>query len=238
MILLEAPVLSAALRLPLAAGLLLSVSVNLRSTLVGIVIAIVVDITLIALSGGSMGFPPSRGGLVGALVPMFLITWWIERRAVVRKHPELSLRRSAGAVLAANILSYAALFGAIRYVEFFKVYDKMGYPAHVYRAHDAAQPWQSEVESFWKTHKRFPERAGDLRQDGLQKRQGVRTVALEPGGRVVLVLDFPHYADLDGKRLIYEPRVVGDALLWRCRTPDLNNRYTPYGCREDSGAKK
>ena len=230
--------LAAILRLPFTSGLKLSAAVNVRSTLFGIVIAIVLDIGLIALGGGSMGPPPSRAGLLVSLVPMFFITWWIERRAVVRKYPQLPPARSVNAVLAANVLSYAALTAAIIYLPFFKFYDQMGYRDHVYGASYAANRWKEGVEAYWKKHNRFPERAGDLGLARLEGRRGVRTITLEPAGRVVLELSFPDEPELDRKLLIYEPRVAGDALQWKCRAPDLPQRYAPYGCRDKDNEGK
>ena len=211
---------------------------NVRSTLFGIVIAVVVDIGLIALGGGSMGPAPSRAGLLGSLVPMFFITWWIERRAVVRKYPELPAARSVNAVLAANVLSYAALVAAIIYVPFFKFYDQLGYRDEIYGAVYAAGRWKEGVETYWQKHKRFPERADDLGLGRLEEGRRVRSVKLEPGGRIVLELRFPNEPELDRKRLIYEPRVVGDFVQWKCRTPDLPQRYAPYGCRDKDNEGK
>lgn len=59
----------------------------------------------------------------------------------------------------------------------------------------------------------------------------MRSVSPESGGRVVVELSFPNEPELDRKRLIYEPRVVDDVVQWKCRTPDLPQRYAPYGCR-------
>ena len=66
----------------------------------------------------------------------------------------------------------------------------------------------------------------------------MRTITLEPAGRVVLELSFPQEPELDRKLLIYEPRVAGDALQWKCRAPDLPQRYAPYGCRDKDSEGK
>ncbi|MBI2748507.1 MAG: pilin [Burkholderiales bacterium] len=231
-IFLEAPVLAGILRLPLTSGLKLSAAVNVRSTLWGIVIAIVVDIGLIALGGGSMGPAPSRAALMGSLLPMFFITWWIERRAVVRKYPQLPPARSVNAVLAANALSYAALSALIILSPIFKFYDQMGYRDDISVANMTAYSWEEGIQAYWQKHKRFPERADDLGPGRPKPVRHVRTVTLESGGRMVVELSFPDEPELDRKHLIYEPRVVGDLLQWKCRTPDLPQRYAPYGCRD------
>jgi len=228
----EAPVLAAFLRLPLSSGLKLSAAVNVRSTLIGVLIAIVADIALMFLAGGSSGLPPSRVSLLVALVPMFFITLWIEDRAVARKYPQQPRIRVSLATLAANVLSYAALVAFITLTPFFKVYDQMGYREHVYFASNAANRWKEGVDKYWQNHKRFPERAGELGLARGEERRGVGSVTMQPAGRIVLELRFPADPELDGKRLIYEPRVVDDALQWKCRTPDLAPRYAPYGCRD------
>jgi hypothetical protein len=228
----EAPVLSAILRLPLASGLKLSASVNVRSTLIGALIAFAADIGLMTLAGGSSGPVPGRASLLLALVPMFLVTLWIEDRAVARNCPQQPRTRVALATLAANTLSYAALAAAIVLTPFFKAYDQMGYRDHVYVASSAANRWKEGVEKHWQSHKRFPERAGDLGLASGEERKGVRGVTLEPAGRIVLELGFPSDPELDGKRLVYEPRVVEGVLQWKCRAPGLAPKYAPYGCRD------
>jgi len=234
-ILIEAPVFAGILRLPFRAGLKLATSVNVRSTWLGFLFALVADIGLMALSGGSAGPVPGRGPLLGALVPMFFFTLWIEDRAAARKHPELPRQRVALATLAANLLSYAALAAIILHTPVFRVYDQMGYGEHVYFASRAADRWREAVEKHWQTHKRFPERAEELGLTPQQERRGAGTITLEPAGRIVLQLKFPADPELDGKRLIYEPRITGNALEWKCRAPDLFPRYAPYDCRERRG---
>jgi hypothetical protein len=231
-ILIEAPVFAGILRLPLQDGLKLATSVNLRSTFLGFLFALVADIGLITLSDGSMGPVPGRAPLLGALIPMFFFTLWIEDRAAARRHPELSRTRVALATIAANILSYAALAAVVIETSTFRFYDQLGYRDHVHVASLAANRWKDAVEKHWQSNKRFPERAEDLGLALHQERRGVGTVTLEPAGRIVLLLKFPADPDLDGKRLIYEPRIAGDSLQWKCRAPDLAPQFAPYDCRE------
>jgi hypothetical protein len=237
-ILIEAPVFAGILRLSFQAGLKLATSVNLRSTLLGFLFALVVDFGLIALGSGWMGPVPGRGPLLGALIPMFLFTLWIEDRAAARKHPELPRRRVALATLAANILSYVALAAVVIVTPIFRFYDQMGYRDNVYFASRAADRWTEAVAKHWRDHKRFPERTEDLGLPALQERRGVGAIRLEPVGRIVLHLKFPADPELDGKRLIYEPRIVGESLEWKCNAPDLAPRYAPSSCREVGGGKQ
>ena len=239
-IFIEAPVLSAVLRLPIQAGLRLSAAINVRSTLFGIVIALLVDIALMA-SSGAMGHAPSRAIALVSLVPMFFVTWWIERRAVTRRLAEQSMTRAVLATLAANVLSYGVLVSAIAWHPFFKFYDQMGYRERIYGHIFRANDWKEGVDQYWQTHKRFPERAADI---GLEnspanrgmpadpQRTGVPIVTLEPRGRLVFELYFPYDPEIDRKRLIYEPRLSGAKLDWQCYTPDLPLQYAPSGCRD------
>ena len=237
-IFIEAQVLSAILRLPFWPGVKLSARANIRSTLLGLPIALVVDLVLSLLAGGSAGFFPSRGSAVASLVPMLFVTWWIEHRAITRKLPEQPHKRIALATFAANALSYAALAAAVAWMPFFKFYDQMAYREHVYIATHAVDPWQTKVSEYWQAHKRFPERPADIGLDAPEARRHVRGVTLGPGGRIVLELDFPQDPELDRKQLVYEPRVAGDGLKWQCRAPGLNPRYVPPSCPSETNTVK
>ena len=59
----------------------------------------------------------------------------------------------------------------------------------------------------------------------------VRSIRLEPGGRLVATLSFPGSAFADGKQVVYEPRIEGASLQWRCHSPDLEKKYLPPACR-------
>ena len=59
----------------------------------------------------------------------------------------------------------------------------------------------------------------------------VRLIKREPDGRLVATLSFPGSAEADGKHVVYEPRIVGANLEWRCHSPDLDKKYLPVPCR-------
>ena len=59
----------------------------------------------------------------------------------------------------------------------------------------------------------------------------VRSIMLEPGGRLVATLSFPESAAADGKHVVYEPRIAGANVEWRCQSPDVDKQYLPVACR-------
>jgi hypothetical protein len=59
----------------------------------------------------------------------------------------------------------------------------------------------------------------------------VRSISLEPQGRLVMTLSFPDSPAADGKHVVYEPRIAGTEIAWRCSSPDLESRYLPVNCR-------
>ena len=59
----------------------------------------------------------------------------------------------------------------------------------------------------------------------------VRGIKLESDGRLVATLSFPEAAFADGKHIVYEPRITGASLEWRCHSPDLETKYLPASCR-------
>lgn len=231
-ILIEAPVLSRMLALPLRRALDLSARANFRSTLLGALIALAVDLLLMGLGGGS-GMPPHRGTLVLSLVPMFFLTWWIEHRAVAGTVPETPRKRVLLAVLMANAVSYFALFAVIAWTPLFIGYDRAGYREQLYSTVHVAQPWQRKVEEYWAKHKRLPGHTADIGVENIAPRREIRSMSVQTGGVIVVELRFPGDPDIDGKRLIITPQVSGEAISgWQCRAPELPRNYTPVTCRD------
>lgn len=163
---------------------------------------------------------------------MFFVTWWIERRAVIRRVPEQTSTRATLATLAANALSYILLFLAIAWLPYFRDLDRMNYRSDMSEALLMSTPWREKVDQYWRKNKRFPERGADIGLTESQEGRRVRAVALETGGRIVILLKFPGDPEFSGMRLIYEPRVEGDALRWQCRSPDMPQKYLPVTCRD------
>jgi hypothetical protein len=70
-----------------------------------------------------------------------------------------------------------------------------------------------------------------------QSSKYLRALTLEENGRMVGVLAFPN-AELDGKRVIYEPRVEGGRIVaWSCYVPDAPFKHFPPTCRQRSAAR-
>jgi hypothetical protein len=231
-ILVEAPVLSAILKLPFWPGISLSTSINIRSTLLGVLIALVVDFTLAMLSESS-GMPPGRATMIASLIPMFFITWWIERRAVIRLLPDRAPGRVTLAALAANALSYLLLCFAIAWLPYLRDLDRQDYRWQMSEVLVAGSGWRNAIEQYWTEQKRFPENAADI---GLVSPVGIRRlgrISLEPGGRIVLTLAFPSDPEMDGKHVIMEPRAEGQGLRWKCGSLDFPHRYLPASCRDE-----
>ena len=61
--------------------------------------------------------------------------------------------------------------------------------------------------------------------------KNVRGIKLEADGRLVATLSFPDSPAADGKHIVYEPRIAGGTLEWRCHSPDLEKKYLPSACR-------
>ena len=57
----------------------------------------------------------------------------------------------------------------------------------------------------------------------------VRSIKLEPDGRLVATLALPDSAG--DRHIIHEPRIAGATLEWRCHTPDLDKKFLPAACR-------
>ena len=230
-IFIEAPVLSRMLGLPLRRGLDLSARANFRSTWLGAVIALVVDLVFLGMSGSS-GMPPHRGTLVFSLLLMFFLTWWIEHRYVAQRLPEVPRPRIRRATLVANLVSYAVLVALIVGTPLFRSYDQMGYRDQFYSVVNAAQPWKEKVEAYWAQHKRLPERSADIGIESSAPRHDIRSIGVQAGGAIVVELRVDGDAEVDGKKLIFTPQVNGGAVSgWQCRAPGLPDRFTPVMCK-------
>jgi hypothetical protein len=232
-IFIEAPVIARMLGLPFKDGLRLSTRANLISTFLGIAIGLGVDFALIFSSGGS-GPTPNRAVLVFSLLPMFFITWWIERWVIARKMREIPKRRVTLATLAANAVSYSALVATVIATPLFDGYDHSQYREDVYFAMRRGGWMREQVTRYWMQNQRFPERVADVAPASPEEQpRYIRAITLGPGGRIEIELRFPREPKLDGKRLILEPVVTGGRIeSWRCLAPDVPRAYVPHECRE------
>ena len=215
-ILLEWPFLWRMLALAPARALWVSAAANLVSTLAGIALG-VATMFLSAMEDG-------REFVLGALVVLFLLSWWIEKAMARAMHPTPQGRPFALALFLANLASYSALAAAaVVFEEPYEARFNLRTRAQVMNALHAAS---REAESAFHETGRFPAGERPTSTDRL------RRLTVEPDGRVVAVLNMPASRELDGKRIVLEPRVVERRVAeWTCRSPDIAARHLPGRCR-------
>jgi hypothetical protein len=167
-------------------------------------------------------FPPVSSVVLAAMVPMFFITWWIERKVVVRMQPD-ARPLAKRATLVANAISYLALAVAVVVLwpedstlvrsKLTEVLNTMGVA-------------KLEVSEEFEKRGRFPATLPAPRSKFL------RSLTIEPSGRLVAVVSMPDRKEVDGKRIVMEPRLDGRRIAeWKCYTPDLEFKYLPTSCR-------
>ena len=229
-ILLEAPVLGYLLKLPLRRAALLSLRANLVSTLVGLVAGLAVDLAL-SMSTGSSGFPFTRYAVAIMLIPWYLLSWWIEYGVIAKRLPEMP-RQALRATGAANLLTYTLMIAVSLLSPFLPERDPSLTRARVSEALVTASGLRTEVTEFWVAHQRYP---ADFKELGSQLPESRRyRVTLERDGRIVVHVVAPDDARINGKQLEFAPQADPAALSnlkWTCRSPDIEQRYLPAGCR-------
>lgn len=223
----EAAILQPMFKVAYRRALSLSWWANLRSTLWGIGIGVVVDATLIAATG-SAGPDPTRGAAIVMLVPLFFLSWSIEARAVRRLAPEFAPRVRLGTGIA-NAVTYAGMFAAA-----WLVYPEYGYTAaraQITEALVQTEAARQSVSGFWLEHERLPKTAQEARIASVASPRFRLTVAGE--GRIDVEILGGHPA-LVGKRATMSVRAAqkGKPLEWVCSAPDIEARYLPAGCRQ------
>lgn len=218
-ILLEAPVLARFLRLSWPRGLWVSLVANVVSTIAGAAIALATSFVPV-MYGEFM-----RETALISLVPMFLLTWWLERLVVGRMAPAGTKPLATRATGAANAFTYALM--------------AIGVTLLVPPAGEKFDRWRlspvlaqlsvarAEVAEYFDAHATFPPPRDIKPLDA-----SVKSVALEPGGRLVATLSFPGRPAGDGRHIVYEPVVAaGKVSAWKCSSPDLAPQYLPPACR-------
>lgn len=230
-VIVEALIVQPILRIPFRRALSLSWWANLRSTLWGLGIAIGVDVALLTLTE-SAGPEPTRVAVFVMLVPFFVLSWWIEHRAVARLAPELPRKRIGVATGAANIVSYAGMFAML-----WALYPVSGpFSSRIVASEAllAGGSARTAVTEYWQNHKRFPQ---DLKEADIALTPDSRfRVTLEPEGRVVveIMVDDPA---LRGRRVTWLPVLGGEPpgiLVWKCSAPEIEPRHLPSQCRPDA----
>jgi hypothetical protein len=222
----EALVISGVLRLPYRQALMLSLRANLRSTLWGLGLAIVIDLVLVGL-GGSAGPEPTRIAATVMLVPLFLLSWRVEHRSIVSNVPGVPARKAALATALANILSYAAMIAAAWML--FPATGAMSVRPHVAQAIAAASEVRLAVGVFHAQHGRFPVNLAELE---VQPASKVAQISLEKEGRVSVRIVLPAVEAVHGKRLVFTPAPnATGGLDWRCASQEIEARLLPLSCR-------
>lgn len=222
----EAVVLGRMLGVGIGRALWLSFLANLTSTVLGGAVAVALDMFLM---GG--GPEPGRGVFLTSLVPMFFVSWWLERRVVRAMLPPDRMPRATRATLVANAVSYALMAIAV----FLLVPVSMGglTRSKVSAGIMALQAARTEIHENFTTQGVFP--APRSIAAGVPE---LRSLNLERDGRLVAVFSIPESPDADGRRVVLEPRVEGKRIVeWVCFAPDMPRKYLPTHCRQPPPGK-
>lgn len=226
-ILVEAPILSLMLGVGLARGLWWSLCANLASTVLGSLLAIAADAAFV-IATGSSGLEASRPTVLLTLVPMFWLTWLLERSTVRRLQPAGAEPSAGRATLVANGVSYALLALAVAGVPS-SMLDAPT-PSTRYRIIEAVTELYREkvaVAEHYASHKRFPA-AGPVSPTSPY----LQSLRRDDDGRITGVINYPRAEAIHGKSIVVAPRVEGGVIAeWRCYTPDAPHGFLPAGCR-------
>ncbi len=217
----EAPILARALRVRFLRGLTLSTAANLATTIAGTLTAAVVDAILIAVTGSS-GLPGGRADQIGALVPMFFISWWME--AYVVRDMQKGVPGAGRATLLANLVSYPLLAAAVFALA--PVHSPADLRDRVYRSLPLLEREQEVLADHVKAHGSLPPAT---RIDAPAR--GIRWLVREADGSIVATLAHEGIPELDGRKVVMKPAIAeGRVREWTCRSPDIDVRYLPRGC--------
>jgi hypothetical protein len=225
--LVEAPILSRLLDVSFVRGFWWSVSANFASAILGSLIAVAVDVALVATTGSS-GLEINRTTVLVTLVPMFWLTWLLERSTIRHLQPAGATRSAGRATLVANAVSYALLAAAVAFV-----------PSAMLDAPSSRTRYQiteavadmsaarAEVAEYHAAHKRFPA-AGSLVSSG----RHLRSLRRDAEGRVIGIIEYPGVEAIHGKTVVIAPGMEGNVIMeWICYTPDAPHKFLPAGCR-------
>ena len=218
-ILIEAPVLARFLRVSLRSALWMSFIANVASMMVGAAIALASSFIL------PFATDISREATLAALLPMLLLSWWIENLVVKGMLPAPVKPLAFRATGIANAVTYAAMAVGVAVLvpPASAVFNRFRLVGPI---NQLAAARTDVSEEFQKT-KTMP-KPRDLAVNA----PNVKGIRLEDGGRLVMTLSFPGSEVADGKHVVYEPRVAnGEIVEWRCSSADLAAKYLPAQCR-------
>lgn len=217
-ILVEAPVLARILHLPGRRALWISCIANVVSTIAGFAVAVVTSLVPV------MYAEFVRETVLISLVPMFFLTWWVENlvtRRMLAPDKKPLAKRATGI---ANAFSYVAMMACVALLvpSESSVFNRW----RVTPALAEMGVARNEVAEYFQAHGEFPAPKSFTPID-----RSVKSLVLEPGGRLVATLSFPGRPAADGRRIVYEPVVAGGKLAaWKCSS-DMDSRYLPAACR-------
>lgn len=229
-ILLEACVLAPTLAVPLRRALMLSFGANVRSTLWGLGLGIVIDGVLLGTSD-SAGPAPTKAAATAMLVPLFFFSWWIEYRAIMRRATDVSRARITVGTGTANVLSYAAMIAFVWTSSYLPEHDPMMGRAYVSEALSLGSALETPVEEFWVQHQRFPVDIRELGHEPITSKR-VAAIELRQKGVVAVILKRSEYFP-DGGEITLAPMEdpAAKTLSWKCRST-LSPKLLPNFCRE------
>lgn len=230
-ILIEACVLAPLLPVFLQRALALSFVANLQSSLLGIGLAVAVDVALMAASG-STGPEPTRASATVALIPMFFLTWRIEYRAIERRMTELKHRRVALATGTANLLSYAVMIAFVWMI--MPEHGAMSVRARASEAFAISAGARLAVDDYYRSKGRLPQ-SGDeagYPRNTAPVSEYMLAADIREKGVVSVKLSKSDYWP-EGGEISFTPAADGDAkaLRWNCRST-LAPKFLPATCRE------
>ena len=230
---LEGFVLRAVLGLRLQYAFLLSLGANGRSTLYGFLLAIIIDIVLMSVTG-SAGPEPTKAVATAMLAPFFLYSWWIEHRVIARRKTDLSRYQVATATGVANLLSYTGMLIFIWTTAFLPERPTMPARVQLSEAVKGASSIKADITDFWQQNNRFPADVSEL--DDVLYGDADFSIALGKEGRVLVQIHMPDEPLVDNKELVLTPlpdtASPGDSRLrWKCSSEEISPRFLPARCR-------
>lgn len=199
---------------------------NLVSTIAGTFVGVFAEAVYVD-SGRRLMPQATAGGMVGALLFLFVTSWLIEWAVIGGKQPKDSTTSARKAVFVANAVSYALIVIAI-----FAFPGMREPPTLTHTKVTGALIEMTGVRQKITEHHRsrgqFPEPRVLPAFSGY-----LRELRQENGGRLVGVLNIPGREGLDGKSLVFEPRLNGGRIEeWVCHTPDADYKFLPAHCRQ------
>lgn len=228
-ILLEALILQRMLGGSLKPALWLSAWANLWSTLVGGLLAVLVDFTLMSASGSS-GLEPTKLAVTIVLAPLFLITVWIESQVLLRRLSEMPRTRVVLAAVVANLASYLVMLVTVWASAIFPEQGSLITRTRLSEGIATASPKKNAVEVFWAKHGRFPD--NDQALGELPQKSKWVEVSVSRGGRIDVLVHMPTEPEIHNRHVWLVPEFAGGTLLWKCTAPEVSDSLLPLACRK------